>query len=165
MKKSFILTAFISAILFSNISAQKAITDDGKNYTIEIPAGWVHGSSTNAWVSVFIFNDSVNVAEQLVVINSKNLADLSHAYKENKKAQMKLKNFKLLEEGESNISGEPTKWMVYTFSGDDGSLHKGKQYTIKKSGRGYILQFILLEPKFDAKKETFEKIIGTLKFN
>jgi len=42
---------------------------------------------------------------------------------------------------------------------------KGKYYTVKYSGRGFSIQYLMPEKRFDEMKGTFEKMISTLKFN
>jgi hypothetical protein len=98
-----------------------------------------------------------------LIYSKNNPADLAHSYKENKKAFLKKKDFKLIEEGDGQINGESCKWMLFTFATEDGSIIKGKQYTLKKSGRGFILQYLLQESKFESSKVAFEKIIASLK--
>ncbi len=162
MKKIAVLLALFVVMHFENMNAQKTITDEAGAFSINLPSNWMNTSSKNVWVTVYVFNDSIGT-DQLMVIYSKNGKNLKDAYKVNKKAQADLKNFKLVEEGDSQINGEPCKWMLYTFNGKDGTAVKGKQYTLVKSGKGFIVQYILLEPKFDTSKEGFEKIITTIK--
>jgi hypothetical protein len=163
MKKIVLATACFLLVMLCNVqSQQKTITDEGRLFSINIPSNWMSTSSKNVWVTVYVFNDSMST-DQLMMISSKNGKNLKDAYKANKKGQAGLKNFKLIEEGDSQINGEPCKWMVYTFNGKDGTAVKGKQCTLVKSGKGFILQYILLETKFDAGKEAFEKVITTLK--
>ena len=162
MKKIAVLLALFVVMHFENMNAQKTITDEAGAISINLPSNWMNTSSKNVWVTVYVFNDSIGT-DQLMVIYSKNGKNLKDAYKVNKKAQADLRNFKLVEEGDSQINGESCKWMLYTFNGKDGTAVKGKQYTLVKSGKGFIVQYILLEPKFDTSKEGFEKIITTIK--
>jgi hypothetical protein len=163
MMKKFVLVSacFLMAIL-SNVCSQQTITDESHLFSIDIPSGWLHTATVNKWVSVFTFCDSLKQTDQLIVIYSKNGNNLKDAYKGNKKAQSELKNFKLIEEGDGQINGEPCKWMVYTFT-SEGVLVNGKQYTLKKGGHGFTLQYILLSPQFEISKDVFEKVVSTFK--
>jgi hypothetical protein len=161
----------ITAALFVytyNLNAQQTmkVSDEPNSYTIEIPAGWVHATSKNAYVSVLMCSDTVNTGERLSIIDAKNSYNLEKANKVNQDAFKKFKNFKVSQEGDGTLGGQPCKWFEYTFTSDDGNISmKGKYYTVKNSGRGFSIQYVLKQDRFDIMKDTFEKCIGTFKFN
>jgi hypothetical protein len=163
MKKIILLFAcFIFASLYKVYPQQQTITDEDNRFSIDIPAGWVHGASKNAFVHMLICTDTVNLNEKLSISYCKSFYNLSKTYDMNKDAMKDLKNFKIDQEGEGELSGEKCKWFVFTFESNDGSvLMKGKQYTVKKS-KSFVIQYILKEKRFDIMKETFEKMIATI---
>jgi hypothetical protein len=141
----------------------KTMGDDEKRYSLVVPTSWARTISNSVFVSVIFYNDTAFKDEQLYVIYSKNSNNLKGAYNANKKSQSELKNFKLIQEADGNINGESCKWLEYTFTSDDGSIFKGKQYTLKKGTYGFTVQFTLPEALYSAKKDNFEKIISSLK--
>jgi len=168
MKTSTLFLTFLMLALTLNLYSQQTqtVTDEGKSYSVEIPSGWVHGVSKNIYVSVLVCSDTLHAGEILNITDAKNSSNLEKAYKVNKNAMSDLKKFTILEEGNSTIGGQESKWFAYTFDSKDGTVHmKGKYYTVKYSGRGFSIQYLMPEKRFDEMKGTFEKMISTLKFN
>jgi len=151
------------AQLNSYAQQAKIVGDDEKRYTIEVPSTWTRTVSNSLFVNVIFYNDTAQKDEHLYIIYSKNTSNLKTAYNGNKKSQSELKNFKLIKEGDGFINEEPCKWMEYTFTSDNGSTFKGKQYTIKKGPYGFTVQFLLSDSTYDSKKDNFEKIISSFK--
>ncbi len=161
----------LSVVSFKSYSQQtKTVGDDDQRYTIEVPSSWKRTVNDTKMggtllVSVVYLNDSINnTGEQLVIIYGKNANSLKDAYKDNKKGQSKLDGFKLIQEGDNEINGVPSKWFMYNMT-EKGILLKGKYYTLVKSGYCFQVFYILPDNRFDAVKDNFEKIISTLKLS
>jgi len=165
MKNKILLLIGLLFIVLLKVNSQQTVSDESKRYTIEIPFGWVYAVSKNVVVSVLICSDTINASERLNITDTKNPYNLEKAYKVNKDAFSGLKNFKIVQEGDGELGGQPSKWFIYTFTNKEGTVSmKGKQCTVKNSGRGFSIQYILKEARFDVVKETFEKAISTIKF-
>jgi hypothetical protein len=168
MKKVLLLNAVMCFMITHNIFAQETqtITDAGKHFTIEIPISWVQSSTKNAFAIVTACSDTINSNERITFIDVKNPNSLEKSNKTNKGAFKDFNHFKIIAEGDATLSGQPNKWFVYTFLSDDGSVSmKGKYYTIKNSGRGYSIMYVLQEDRFNLVQESFERVISSLKFN
>jgi len=166
MKKIALILTSLFFTGFCNIySQQQTISDDDNYYSINIPSGWVHAYSKNKIISVLMCSDTVNTNERLSINATKNYYNLAKTYKTNKDAFKDFKNFKLIQEGDGTIGGQPSKWFVYTFDASDGQKMQGKQITSIKSGKTYIIQYVVTQKRHDAIRDTFDNMIASLKFN
>ncbi len=168
MKKTFLssVVALFIALPIQVYSQQTEIVKDPtKLYTIAIPSGWNYSGTKSKYISTLKCSETESSAEKLTFIASKNDNNLLNAYEENKKSLSEFKAFKILQEGDIKLYGEPCKWFMYTFTSQDGTVKmKGKYYTVMHSGSGFLILYSITEQQYDFVQATFDKIVTTLKF-
>jgi hypothetical protein len=166
MKKLVLVwSCFLFSGIYNAYSQQQAVSDDDKHYSLNIPAGWVHASSKNAIITVFMCSDTIHPEDRLSIMMTKSIYNLAKTYKTNKDAYKDVKNYKFIQEGDASIGGQPSKWFLCTFSREDGVNMKGIQNTVLTSGKSYIIQYFIPEERYDAEKDVFEKIVSSMTFN
>lgn len=140
----------------------KTITDKKKVFQMDIPTGWDAASEANAFVNM-TFIASPDQSGKLSVSVVKGISNLKESYKINRDALKDFKDFTIVEENTENIGAQESMWFICTWTNDDGTKMKGKQYTLKTGGKLFCIQYHVAEPTFDSARETYDRVIQTLR--
>ncbi|MBD3242528.1 MAG: hypothetical protein GF331_18205 [Chitinivibrionales bacterium] len=142
----------------------KTVSDEDKQYTIELPSDWVHSVQNNRFVSVMACqaNDTAKMNERLNVVVSKSGGRLKSAYKDLIDEFENFDEFEALQEGEGQLADQPCRWFVYTMAGGEpGKKMKGKQYVLIKDRRLFNIGYLAPEERFDDAQREFEQMVAT----
>ncbi len=171
MKKIFFISLYI-LLLSCSSQTGKWKTFKGENFTIDYPADWELNENNKIGAS-FVLLSPLESAQDLFKENVNLLIqDLSgqsidlNKYVEITENQVKtmLPNSTLIESKRIKNSSQEYQHMIY--SGDQGTNHlKFEQYFWVISNKAYVLTLTCEENKFDAYKQTGEKILNSFKFS
>lgn len=143
----------------------KTITDKKKVFQIEIPSNWVESSDANAFINMTVIINPDQPESKLTISIVKGVSNLKDSYKTNRDALKDFKDYTVIEEGTGTIGEQECMWFRCSWTNDDGSKMKGKQYTVKASGKVFCVQYHVKEAVFENIQESFDKVIQTIKIN
>jgi hypothetical protein len=163
MKKNAFLIIFLISI---NSFSQEFTEYKNDNFTIQFPESWVVIPKEKMPQLALVVSrkpdNSADKAQVNININSIDTPDssLDKMYAVLIKSLSAADNFKLINSGTTDISGQPFKWLIESHTNYKDINQKMHNYVFVsyKNGKTYILTMVAFSEVFDNYKSIFDKI-------
>jgi hypothetical protein len=163
MKKNAFLIIFLISM---NSFSQEFMEYKNDNFTIQFPESWVVIPKEKMPQLALVVSrkpeNSTDKAQVNININSIDTTDssLDKMYAILIKSLSAADNFKLINSGTTDISGQPFKWLIesHTNYKDKNQQMYNYVFVSYKNGKTYILTMVAFSEVFDNYKSIFDKI-------
>jgi len=164
-------TLLITILLISVTSFSQSFTEFKSDiFKIEFPSNWIVVPKEKMPQLAFVacrkpesLTDKAQVTINVNIVDTPNLG-LDKTYSGLVNSIAEAENFKLLENGNVNISNQSFKWLIESHSNhkDKSQLMYNYVFVTYKNDKTYILTMVAFAQMFDTYKSTFGKISESL---
>ena len=163
-KIAFVLCA---VLLCSFTSTNQKVISKQYGFSIEVPNDYTYQKDFGEMVPVMIYTpvegDKDDFRESINVTSEKFDGDADTYYQANVMGMNNvLKDFKQVENGRKEVNGQPTHWLIYSFTYGEKKI-KVLAYCFSFNNRGYVVTCSASPDSFDRYKEAFIKVAETFK--
>jgi len=170
MKKTLLITILLISV---NSISQSFTEFKSDSFKIEFPSNWIVVPKEKmphlalvAYRKPESLNDKAQVTINVNIIETPN-SSLDETCSGLINSIAEAENFKFLEKGNINISGQPFKWLIETHSNhrDKNQLMHNYVFVAYKNDKTYVLTMVSFSEVFDTYESTFDKISESLIIN
>jgi hypothetical protein len=170
MKKNALIIIFLISM---NSFSQSFTEFKNENFKIEFPETWVVVPKEKMpQLALVAYRKPENSADKpqvtmnINIINTPN-SSLDISYARLVDSIREAENFKFLKDGNTDISGQPFKWLIESHTNhiDKSQQMHNYEFIAYKNGKTYILTMVAFSEVFETYKSIFDKILKSFIIN
>lgn len=175
MLKKVIVSLSVLSLAFTSpvfsAPADKEYKNTAESYSIKYPSDWTQEVQNNGWVITMFKSQPENPQDTFientnVIVEKAQGYTLAQYYKANldtMKGPSALKEFKIVQAGDTKINNNPAKVITYTHTYEKIKL-KVKAYFLCNGKNGYVITSTASPDSFKAYEPEFDRISKSFKF-